>query len=79
MSTTPTDIPFNSASNVQFHNAEEGTSLLNNTISSNDDGAIKAKKSTTATWITIGVVAVLCILGIQYIALSITFIFHMHS
>jgi len=41
----------------------EGTSLLNSSISSNDDSAIKAKKSTTATWITIGVVAVLCILG----------------
>merc|ERR1719231_460383 len=60
---SPTDIPFNSASNVHFHSAEEGTSLLNSNISSNGGDNIKAKKSTTAVWITIGVVAVMCILG----------------
>merc|ERR1711871_1823742 len=43
--------------------AEEGTALLNNNISTNDSSTIKAKKSLTATWITIGVVAALCILG----------------
>jgi hypothetical protein len=63
MSAAPTDIPFNSASSVQFHHAEEGTALLNNNISTNDSSTIKAKKSLTATWITIGVVAALCILG----------------
>merc|ERR1719453_1164086 len=60
---SPTDVPFNSASNVHFHSAEEGTSLLNSNISSNGGDNIKAKKSTTAVWITIGVVAVMCILG----------------
>ena len=64
MLATSTDIPFNSASSVQFHNAEEGKSLRNNDASSNVIGDFKAKKSMTTTWITISVVAALCVLGI---------------